>query len=147
MQDNQFKFSCITVNSIRLMAEIANLPEPSTEVATTLGEDATFRLKQVITRAHRIMTHSKRTRLTCSDINKALKWSDSQPVFGHECNPNRPLAYSYSMDAQVFVYENEFIDLEQQNESRLNISNLLSEEQLSEAVPEMTVEQCDKIHL
>jgi hypothetical protein len=32
------------------------------------------------------MKHSKRHKLTCKDVNKALKWSDSQPIHGHGIN-------------------------------------------------------------
>lgn len=123
------------------MAEMANLSTPTAEVATTLGEDATFRLKQVIARAQRFMRHANRSKLTCADINEALKWSDSQPVFGHECNSNQALTYSYLPDAQVFFYNNETVDLQQRYKS---ISQP-TEEQLIEAVPEITMSQCEKV--
>lgn len=131
------------------MAEMANLSEPSIEVATTLAEDTSYRLRQIITRALKFMRHSNRVKLTCADINKALKWSDSQPVYGHECNPNRPLICSYSPDAQVFSYnsDNDNIDLIERRQNHSKIDDLLTEELLSEAVPDMSVNNDGMFHI
>lgn len=145
MQD-EFKFSCFSVDSIRLMSEPINVPHLSTEVATVVSQDATHRLKQIITRASKFMRHSNRTQLTCADINKALKWSDSQPVFGHECKSNQKLQYSYSTEAQVFKYDDEIINLSHKSDYRLKINSLLTDEVLCEAVPALTIEHYDTIH-
>lgn len=115
--------------------------EPSIEVASTLSEDVTFRLRQIIARAIKFMRHSNRTRLTCADINKALKWSDCQPVFGHECNSNQRLRYSYSAEAQVFRYENNKVDLVQRYQERLKSEDILTEEMKHEAVPCLKIEE------
>lgn len=133
------KYSCYTADSIRLMAEAACIPEPSLEVVATVSEDVTFRLRQIIARAIKFMRHSKRTKLTCSDINKALKWSDCQPVFGHECNPNERLRYSYSTEAQVFRYENNKVDLEQRYKDRPKI--VITDEMMEEALPQLKIEE------
>lgn len=131
------KQSCFTADSIRLMAEAASIPEPSHEVADTISVDATFRLKQIITRAIKFMQHSNRTKLTCSDVNKALKWSDCQPVFGHECNPNEKLRYSYSTEAHVFRYENNKVDLVQRYKDEPKIK--VTEAMMHEAAPKLRI--------
>ena len=105
------KYSCFTTDSIKLMAEASGIPEISNEVATTISEDASLRVRQIIDKARKFMKHGNRSRLTCSDINKALKWSNCQPVFGHECSPNQRLRYSYSAEARVFKYENDEVNL------------------------------------
>lgn len=133
------KYSCFTTDSINLIAEAAGLTEPSLEVSTTISEDVAFRLRLIITRAIRFMRHSKRTRLTCSDINKALKCSDCQPVFGHECNSNQRLRYSYSTEAKVFRYENTEIDLIQRYEAQPRTESLLKDEMMDEAVPVLEI--------
>ena len=143
MQD---EFSRFPVDSIGLMAERAGVPQLSSEVATVVSQDATYRLKQIITRASKFMRHSNRTQLTCADINKALKWSDSQPVFGHECKSDQKLEYSYSDDAQVFRYDDKIIDLSQKSNYKLKITSLLSDDILCEALPVLTIEQHDTIH-
>ena len=135
------KYSCFTVDSIKLMAEGACITEPTTEVAATISEDVTFRLRQIIGRAIKFMRHSNRTKLSCADINKALKWSDSQPVFGHECNPTQRLRYSYSTDAQIFRYENNKVDLVQRYKDQPKAEQIITDDNKYEAVPCITIEK------
>lgn len=137
------KYSCYTADSIRLMAEVACIPEPSSEVAATISEDVTYRLRQIIAKAIKFMRHSNRTKLTCSDINKALKWSDCQPVFGHECNPNERLRYSYSTEAQVFRYENNKVDLVQRYKEQPKL--VITDDMMQEALPKLEIENLDQI--
>lgn len=141
MQEQQdMKYTCLTIDTIRLMADAANIVEPSVEVATAISEDVTFKLRQIISKATRFMQHSKRTRLTCADINKALKWSDCQPVFGYECRSAQRMSYSYLTEAQVFRYEDEEIDLvERYNKQPLESTCLLTKEMQQEAVPNLSI--------
>ena len=113
---------------------------PSTEVATIISEDATVKVKQIIGRAIKFMRHSNRTRLTCTDINKALRWSDSQPIFGHEFCPNQKLRYSYSAEAQVFRYESVPVDLVDRSRQHPRVNRLLKEEDFQEALPVLSLE-------
>lgn len=129
------------IDSIRLMAEGANIAEPSSEVASSLSEEVTFRLVQLITRASKFMNHAKRTKLTCADINKALKWSDCQPVFGHECNPNRQLKYSYSAEAKVFSYDDEIVDLVERTKSEASQDLKLLTTKLTDFEPQIKIEE------
>lgn len=134
------KYSCFTADSIRLMAEASCISELKLEVAALVSEDVTFRIRQIIGRAIKFMRHSNRTKLTCADINKALKWSDCQPIFGHESNPNKKLRYSYSTEAQVFRYEDDEVDLETYRGKPDPVKNL------QEALPELRFE-VDQVQL
>lgn len=137
---NSTKYSCYTADSIRLMAESASIPENlSVEVAATISEDVTYRLRQIISRAISFARHSNRTKLSCADINKALKWSDCQPVFGHESHPNEKLRYSYATEAQVFRYEESPVDLEQRygHSSR---ADLFTKRLAGEALPKLKID-------
>lgn len=128
-------------DSIRLMAEAAWIPEPSLEVANAISEDATFRLQTIISRAVKFMRHSNRTRLTCADINKALRWSDCQPVFGFETNGSQRLRYSYSTEARVFRYEDNKVDLAQRYKDKSSAKRLFTDCMVDEAVPNVTIEE------
>lgn len=134
------KYSCFTVDSIRLMAEGACLPEPTLDVAATISEDVTYRLRQIISRAAKFMRHANRTKLTCNDINRALKWSDCQPVFGHECNPNYRTRYCYSAEAQVFVYQEDEIDLVARHKAKQAGKTILKNDSKHENLPELRIE-------
>lgn len=129
------KYSCFTTDSIQLMAEAACVPDLSLEVANIISEDVSFRLRQIVGRAIKFMRHANRTKLTCADINKALKWSDCQPVFGHECNPSQRLRYSYSTEARVFKYEDNEIDLTKGSVEGPN----LTDSRLSESKPQLSI--------
>lgn len=137
MQDTNIKLSCLTVESIQSMADIANIPDISIEVATTLGKDVTFKVRQIIARAIKFMKHSNRRYLTCVDINKALKWSDDQPILGYQCDPNRPLDFSYSSEAGVFKYDHTIIDLNQRCQEKIELDRSLTDKLLSEAIPDI----------
>lgn len=134
------KYSCFTLDSIKLMAEGACLPEPSSDVAAIISEDVTFRLRLIISRAAKLMQHANRTKLTCADINRALKWSDCQPVFGHECNSNNRPRYCYSVEAQVFVYQEDEIDLVARHKVKQAGKTVLDESYRHENLPELRIE-------
>ena len=117
------KYSCYTTDSIKLMSEAAGVADLSNEVAANISEDASLKIRQIVDRANKFMRHANRTTLTCADINKALKWSNSQPVFGYECNPNQRIRYSYSAEARVFRYENDEVDLVKRREEKPMVSS------------------------
>lgn len=135
------KYSCLTTDSIRLMAESVGVREPSLKVSAMISEDVTFRIRQIISRANKFMQHSNRTKLTCADINHALKWSNCQPVLGHEPNSEQKLRYSYSAEAQVFRYENDEVDLEARHKNKVRAKDMLTDEMKLEARPQLKVEQ------
>lgn len=105
------------------MSEAAGIADLSNEVAANLSEDASIKIRRIVDRANKFMRHANRTKLTCADINKALKWSNSQPVFGYESNPNQRIRYSYSAEARVFRYENDEVDLVKRREEKPDLSS------------------------
>lgn len=131
------KYTCFTSDSIKLMGEAAGISELSNEVASTISNDASFRIRQIVGRASTFMRHANRSRLTCADVNRALKWSNCQPVFGHECNPNQRIRYSYSAEARVFKYENDEVDLVKRRDEK----PILPESSYLEASPILSIEE------
>lgn len=142
------KYSCLSSDSIRLMAEAAGVTEPTLDVASTISEEVTLRLRLIIARAIKFTRHANRTKLTCADINKALLWSGCQPVFGHECNSSQRLRYSYSTEAKVFRYEDTEVDLIERYRDHSNSESLLLDGIFNEAIPTVTIiNQVDNTHL
>ena len=140
MQD-QLSAPRFHVNSVKLIAEAASIPEPSIEAATLLSDDLTLRLRQIITRASKFMEHSNRDKLTCADVNKSLRWSDCRPIFGYECDTNDRAQYSYSAEAQIFKYDDETVDLiEKYQKATSDVTDILTSERRHEAKPELTIE-------
>lgn len=56
------------------------------------------------------MIHSKRSRLSCTDINEVLKMCDVPKIYGYMTEDNS-LDFLYIKEADVFVLEDTFIDL------------------------------------
>lgn len=141
------KFSVFTADSIRLIAETSGVTEPPLEVVTSLAEDATYRMRQIINDAINFMRHAKRNKLKCSDINAALKWSDCQPTYGYECHPNKDLKYKYMEPAEVFAYIDEEVDLSifssdthtSLRDQNLGKQPMLSKETTLERTPRITI--------
>ncbi|KAK2704399.1 uncharacterized protein LOC136031131 isoform X1 [Artemia franciscana] len=53
------------------------------EIQKNLGEDATFRVKQILELASSFMQHGKRKALLTQDVQRAMKWLNLEPVYGH----------------------------------------------------------------
>ena len=111
------KFDLLSKESIKCIVDQNGLEGVTEEAVLLLSSDVTYRLREVVNNSIEFMRHSKRRRLTTSDINKALNWSDCEPVFGFEANP-LPIETIYSKDANVFVSDDPLIDL---NEEIINI--------------------------
>lgn len=109
--------------SINLIADQANI-RILENAAIAIGEDVASRIRQIVSKAQVFMEHANRTTLTCNDINRALKWSDYQPLFGYECKPNEEISNSFVQKAQVFIYDEEIMDLEAKVNQEMPVLNL-----------------------
>lgn len=77
------RYAVLSSDSVRSFSEAAGHTDISEDVFPLLGEDAVYRLREVIQNAGLFMRHARRKKLTSDDINKALKNSDTQPVCGY----------------------------------------------------------------
>ncbi|XP_041353435.1 eukaryotic translation initiation factor 5B-like [Gigantopelta aegis] len=77
------RYAIVTKESIRMVAEATGISDLPDDVAAVLGEDVSYRLREITMCCTQFMKHAKRRRLTTEDFNKALRQSDIQPVFGH----------------------------------------------------------------
>lgn len=66
-----------------MMAEAAGHDDIDDSVAGILGEDVSYRLREITQKSAQFMRHARRKRLNTGDFNKACKYSDIQPVYGH----------------------------------------------------------------
>ncbi|TDL30220.1 TAF-domain-containing protein [Rickenella mellea] len=103
--------------SIRDVAEslgIANLPDA---VASALASDVEYRIHQVIEESSRFTRHARRTTMTTSDVDQALRVMNIEPLYGHSPhNPptfRRALPYPHVPAAgTVYFVEDEEIDFD-----------------------------------
>eukprot|EP00794_Sanderia_malayensis_P019970 gene19970-21925_t len=82
-QNSGAKFTLFPKSSVALYSETVGCPNLNESVQQSLSEDVTYRLKEIIQNAMRVMKHSKRRCMTTNDFSTALKWSDSQLIYGH----------------------------------------------------------------
>lgn len=75
-------------DSVTLCAESVGI-QPSQEAACGIVEDVSFRIRQLTDIASQFMRHAKRQKLIGDDIDKAMKWSGLEPLYGH-CSDRTP---------------------------------------------------------
>ncbi|KAH9505191.1 TAF6-like RNA polymerase II p300/CBP-associated factor-associated factor 65 kDa subunit 6L [Bulinus truncatus] len=66
-------YAVFTSASVNAMAESARFSPIPHEAAVALGEDASYRVRQVVMLATQYMKHAKRRRLGVDDFNRAAK--------------------------------------------------------------------------
>ncbi|KAJ7072221.1 transcription initiation factor TFIID complex 60 kDa subunit [Mycena amicta] len=103
--------------AIKDVADSLNLPHISDAVASALASDVEYRIHQVIEEAARFMRHGRRTLMTTSDIEQALRVLNIEPLYGHSAhNPpsfKRALPFPNALAAgSVYFVEDEEIDFE-----------------------------------
>ncbi|KAF8210394.1 TATA box binding protein associated factor-domain-containing protein [Mycena galopus ATCC 62051] len=104
-------------DSIKDVADSLNLPNISDAVASALASDVEYRLHQVIQEAARFMRHGRRTVMTTTDIEQALRVLNIEPLYGHSShNPptfKRALPFPHAPAAgPVYFVEDEEIDFD-----------------------------------
>ncbi|KAI0754792.1 TAF-domain-containing protein [Daedaleopsis nitida] len=105
------------VDSVRDVAESLNIPNLPESVASALASDVEYRLQQVVEEAARFMRHAKRTTLTTSDVDQALRVLNIEPLYGHfPHNPpsfRRALPFPQMQNAgSVYFVEDEEIEFD-----------------------------------
>ncbi|TCD67164.1 hypothetical protein EIP91_000449 [Steccherinum ochraceum] len=103
--------------SIRDVAESLNNSTLNDAVASALASDVEYRIHQVVEEAARFMRHARRTTMTTSDIDQALRVLNIEPLYGHfPHNPpnfRRALPYPQLPTAgTVYFVEDEEIDFD-----------------------------------
>lgn len=76
------QFQRLPVECVSLCGENIGIPI-SQEVEDILAEDVSYRSRQITNIACQFMHHAKRRKLATNDMLQALKWSNIEPVYGH----------------------------------------------------------------
>lgn len=74
MGDSEFAYSsALSLDSMKVIAESVGIANLGDDAAKELADDVTFRLKVIVQDAMKFMHHSKRQKLSITDIDHALK--------------------------------------------------------------------------
>ncbi|XP_071490153.1 TAF6-like RNA polymerase II p300/CBP-associated factor-associated factor 65 kDa subunit 6L [Diadema antillarum] len=103
------KYALFSKDSIKIMAESAGFDGVSDEIAATLAEDVCYRLREAVQASAQFMKHSKRKRMTTEDFNKALRWSDVEPIHGY--GSNEPSVFRQVKDTELYFAEDRDLSL------------------------------------
>ncbi|XP_076803119.1 TAF6-like RNA polymerase II p300/CBP-associated factor-associated factor 65 kDa subunit 6L [Clavelina lepadiformis] len=101
------KFAIFSPSSIQNYAEsigISNLPE---SILQKLGEDISYRLREITSKSCEFMRHSRRGKLKASDIDRAMRWSNIQLIKG------APDSTDFRVIEQMYVIPDPVVDLQQ----------------------------------
>ncbi|XP_071079391.1 TAF6-like RNA polymerase II p300/CBP-associated factor-associated factor 65 kDa subunit 6L [Haliotis cracherodii] len=103
------KYAIITKETVKMMAEAAGHADLPDAAAALLGEDLSYRLREVTMNCTQFMRHAKRKRMTTDDFNKALRQSDVQPLFGH--GSMEPANFRQTRDGELHFVEDMDVNL------------------------------------
>ncbi|XP_033626108.1 TAF6-like RNA polymerase II p300/CBP-associated factor-associated factor 65 kDa subunit 6L [Asterias rubens] len=103
------KFVVLSTDSVKTVAESVGIGSLSEEIAGMLAEDVCYRLREITQASTQFMKHAKRKRLNVEDFNKALRWSDVEPVHGYG-SPD-PVTFVPIKDSELFFAEDKEINL------------------------------------
>ncbi|THH07703.1 hypothetical protein EW145_g3201 [Phellinidium pouzarii] len=103
--------------SIKDVAESLGINNLSEAIASALASDVEYRIHQVVEEASRFSRHARRTTMTTSDVDHALRVLNIEPLYGHSPhNPptfRRALPYPSAPAAgPVYFVEDEEVDFE-----------------------------------
>lgn len=74
MGDSEFAYgSSMSVDSMKVIAESIGIASLGDDAAKELADDVTFRLKVIVQDSLKFMHHSKRQKLSTTDIDHALR--------------------------------------------------------------------------
>ncbi|GJJ15644.1 hypothetical protein Clacol_009922 [Clathrus columnatus] len=99
--------------SVKDVADSLGITNLSDDVASALASDVEYRMHQVVEEASKFMRHARRTTLTPSDIDHALRVLNIEPLYGHSpANLPKFKKVSVPSSAPVYFVEDEELDLD-----------------------------------
>jgi transcription initiation factor TFIID subunit 6 len=101
----------LSIDSIKIMGESVGITTLNDDAATRLAEDLEYRLKEVVQDAIKFMRHSKRRRLTCADIDQALRVKNIEPLYGFDCTDYIPFRHTSGGGKDIYFPDEKEVNL------------------------------------
>ena len=95
-----------TLDSIKIMGESVGITTLNDDAALRLSEDMEYRLKEIVQCATKVMRQMKRRKLTCADIDSALRTKNVEPLYGFNTSDYIPFRHT-SGGGKDFYYTEE----------------------------------------
>ncbi|KAK0178815.1 hypothetical protein PV327_007663 [Microctonus hyperodae] len=118
--NSQRRYAVLSTEWISAIGEELGIHPLPDSLLKRLAEDASYRLREVLHKCVTRLNHSRKQKLTSSDVNSVItKLSDAEPIFG--ASNHMP---SYHNEAQVFVPHEDIIDVTAKATNNVNISQI-----------------------
>ncbi|XP_023934376.2 transcription initiation factor TFIID subunit 6 isoform X4 [Bicyclus anynana] len=112
MSDSELGYgSSFTVDSVKVIAESVGIGNLVDDAAKELADDVSYRLKIIVQDAMKFMQHSKRQKLSITDIDHALKVQNIEPQYGFIQPDSLPFRFASGGGRELHFIEEKDIDL------------------------------------
>lgn len=122
VDDSSKYFAIFEVASMRMMADDVGAQNVSDDVLLTLSQDVNYRIRELVHSAYQFMKHSSRRKLTGDDINRAIKHTNHDPVYGVPKETN----YTYVAEVGVFCADDPLVHVVSETEDIIESRNRIS---------------------
>ncbi|XP_068628477.1 transcription initiation factor TFIID subunit 6 [Battus philenor] len=112
MGDSELVYgSSLTIDSIKVIAESVGIASLGDDAAKELADDVSYRLKIIVQDSMKFMHHSKRQKLSITDIDHALKIKNIECQYGFIQPDSLPFRFASGGGRELHFVEEKEIDL------------------------------------